>query len=534
MIRANGDHLGGVFAWSSDRFDLSSGGAVEPANGLRVSGAFFDVLGLRPALGRIFTSDDDARGGGRDGPVAVISYEFWQRHFGGAAAVLGRTMSIDRVLFTIVGVTPREFTGPAIGVSYDVAVPLGTSPLLDGRDRLDERTHWWLVVMARLAPGQTVAGVAAVLSGLQPSFRAATMPQNMRPQDQAQYLKSPFQVVPAAGGPSNVRLYYRRPLIALTIVVGLVLLVACANIANLLLARADARRHEVSVRLSLGASRGRVVRQFLVESLLLSIGGAAMGGLLAAWGSRLLVAQFGIASDPMFLDLSLDWRVLGFTAGVAVVVAFVFGTAPALRATRVDILNVLRERSRAVAGEARPGIATLIVPAEVALCLVLVAGAGLFVRTFLSLAHRDLGFDPSRVLVVDIDARKSTRSPATRFADQDRLLANVNALPGVAHAALSAVTPLSGSDWDTITWRLARRFGWRGLTVFLIIVAVIGPPRDYMYAAVFPAWMTFAPGFAPVLGDAAVYVALVAIGHAVMWLVAGRSTDDPLHEHSRR
>jgi putative ABC transport system permease protein len=448
-IRANGDQFGGVFAWSSDRFDLSTGGAVEPANGLRVSGAFFDVLGLRPALGRFFMADDDARGGGRDGPVAVISYAFWQGHFGGVA-VLGQTLSIDRVPFTIVGVTPRGFTGLTIGSSYDVAVPLGVSPLLDGRDRLDERTHWWLMVMARLAPGQTVAGAAAALSGFEPSIRATTMPQNMRPEDQAHYLEKPFEVVSAAGGPSNVRLYYRQPLIALTIVVGLVLLVACANIATLLLARADARRHEVSVRLSLGASRGRVVRQFLVESVLLSIGGAAVGGLLAAWGSQLLVAQFGIPSDPMFLDLSLEWRVLFFTAAVTVVVAFVFGTAPALRATRVDVLSVLRERSRAVAGDARRGIATLIVPAEVALCLVLVAAAGLFVRTFLSLTHRDLGFDATRVLVVDIDARKSTKPPATRFADQDRLLADVNALPGVAHAALSAVTPLRGCCWDTL------------------------------------------------------------------------------------
>jgi putative ABC transport system permease protein len=449
-IRANGNRFGGVLAWSSDRFDLSSGGAVEPANGLRVSGRFFDVLGLRPTLGRGFTPDDDARGGGREGSVAVISYAFWQRHFGGAVEAIGRTLSINRVPFTIVGVTPRDFTGPDIGVSYDVAVPLGTSPLLDGRDRLDERTHWWLRVMARLAPGQTVAGAASALAGLQPAFRAATMPQNMRPQDQAHYLEKPFQVVAAPDGPSNVRLYYRQPLIALMIVVGLVLLVACANIANLLLARADARRHEVSVRLALGASRWRVMRQFLVENLLLSAGGAAVGGFLAAWGSRLLIAQFGIPSDPMFLDLALDWRVLGFTAAVTVLVAFVFGTAPAFRATRVDAHQVLKERSRGVAGDGGRGLATLIVPTEVALCVVLVAGAGLFVRTFLSLAHRDLGFDATRVLVVGIDARKSAKPPAARFADYDRLIASVRALPGVAQASLSALTPLSGSDWDTL------------------------------------------------------------------------------------
>ncbi|HEY6358700.1 MAG TPA: ABC transporter permease, partial [Vicinamibacterales bacterium] len=225
-IRANGDRFGGLFAWSRDWFDLSKGGAVERVSGLRVSGRFFEVLGLQPALGRGFTPDDDARGGGRGGDVAVISHAFWQRHFGGSADALGRTLWIDRVPFTIVGVTPRDFTGPDIGASYDVAVPLGSSPLLDGRDRLDERTRWWLRVMARLAPGQTVAAAASILSGLQTTLRAATMPQNMRPQDQAHYLETPFQVVSAPDGPPNVRLYYRQPLIALMVVVGLVLLVA--------------------------------------------------------------------------------------------------------------------------------------------------------------------------------------------------------------------------------------------------------------------------------------------------------------------
>ncbi|HEY6358564.1 MAG TPA: FtsX-like permease family protein, partial [Vicinamibacterales bacterium] len=217
-----------------------------------------------------------------------------------------------------------------------------------------------------------------------------------------------------------------------------------------LLARADARRHEVSVRLALGASRWRLMRQLLVESLLLSAGGAVAGGVLAAWGSRLLVAQLGIASDPLFLDLAPDWRVFGFLGVVTVLVAVVFGTAPALRATRVGAHDMLKARGRAVVGDARRGIATLIVPTEVAISVVLVAGAGLFVRTFLSLAHRDLGFDATRVLVVDIDARKSRKPAAARFADYDRLIAGVSALPGVAQASLSDLTPFNGSDWDTI------------------------------------------------------------------------------------
>ena len=448
-LRAHADRLGGVFAWSVDRFDLSQGGTVEPADGLRVSGGFFDALGVAPVVGRGFTPQDDLRGGGADGAVAVISYAFWQRRFGGAPDVVGRPLSIDRVPFTIVGVTPAAFTGPDVGTSYDVAVPIGASPQLDGRDRLDERGHWWLHVMARLPPGRTVAAEAAALDGLQPALRAATLPTGQPSAIQARYLQQPMQVVPAAGGPSNVRRYYRQPLLALTFVVALVLLVACANIASLLLARGDARRHEVSVRLALGASRGRLIRQFLVESLVLAAAGAAVGALLAAWGSRLLVAAFGSPGDPLFLDVSVDWRVLAFTAAVTVTVAFLFGAAPAFRATRVDPQDALREHGRGASAERRGPVARLVVPAEVALCVTLVAGAGLFLRTLGALEHRPLGFDADRLLVVSVDGRTSPTPPPARFAEYDRIVAVVRALPGVADAALSAVLPLSGNEWDS-------------------------------------------------------------------------------------
>jgi putative ABC transport system permease protein len=450
QIEKAGSRFGGVLAWSPDQVDLARGGVASPARNLRVSAHFFDVLGVEPVLGRTFTDADDARGGSPGGPVAVISYQFWQRHFGGDPNVIGTVLSINRASFTIVGVTAASFTGPDLGTWFDVAEPIGASPLLDGRDRLDERTHWWLRVMARLAPGQTIDQARALLAGLQPALRAATMPENQRPEDRARYLQAPIQVLAASGGSTNVQRYYRQPLTALMVVVGLVLLVACANLANLLLARAEGRRHEVSLRLALGASRRRIVRQFLVESLLVATAGALAGLTLTVWGSRLLVSQLGTTTDPMQLELSVDWRVLLFTAVVTVAVALLFGTAPALRATRVDPHEALAEHGRGADRSGRGRVTAALVVLQVALCLMLVAGAGLFIRTFTTLVHRNPGFDMSRVLIVDVDARRSTRPAVDRPAIYDDLLARVRALPGVQAAALSAVTPLSDDEWDTL------------------------------------------------------------------------------------
>ncbi len=449
QIRARQDQLfDGAFAWSGTRFDLASGGETDYATGLWASGRLFDVLGVPAILGRTFTTADDARGGGPDGPVAVIGYGFWQRHFGGAADVVGRSLTLDRVPFTVIGVTGPGFFGPDVGRAFDVAIPIGVEPLLrPDRSALDQRSWWWLNVMARLKPGQTATQATAALRGVQPQIREATLPDRWRPEDLGAYLKEGLTLEPAASGASFLRRRYQQPLLAIMIVVALVLLIACANIANLLLARATARRHELSVRLALGASRWRLARQLLTESLLLAGIGAAVGLAFAKWGSALLVRQLSTASSPVFLDLSLDWRVLGFTAAVAAGTAILFGTVPALRAARVEPNEALKDQGRGVAGERRLGLGHSLVVGQVALSLVLVVAAGLFMRTFSALASLDLGFDPSRVLVVNVNAQRSG-SPMDRRLDLFARVREAAAVPGVAHAAVSLVTPVSGTTWN--------------------------------------------------------------------------------------
>jgi putative ABC transport system permease protein len=437
-------------AWGTERFDLARGGQSEFVDGLYASGAYFETLGVRAILGRTFTPADDRRGGGPDGPVAVISYRWWQTQFGGAADVIGRPLSLNRARFTIVGVTPPGFLGPVVGRAFDVTVPLGTVDLFrDGPENaLDSRSWWWLEIMLRLKPGQTIEGATRALRGLQPQIREATMPHDWRVQDLETYLRDGFTLVSAAAGPSELRKEYERPLLTLMAVVGLVLFIACANIANLLLARAAARRHELAMRRALGASGFRLARQLLAEGLLLSTAGAAIGLLFARWGTSLLVSQLSTFRAVVTLDVPLDWRVLAFTAGVTITTALVFGIAPALRAARVDPNDALKQQGRSLSGDGRRGLATALVIAQVALSLVLVVAAGLFVRTFTALATVDTGFDRDPVLIVTVDAQHSRIEPADRVAFFERLRTAVAAVAGVAHAGAAFLTPASGMGWN--------------------------------------------------------------------------------------
>jgi predicted permease len=438
----------GAFAYSSTQFDLAQGGQAELAQGLWASGDFFRVLGVPAILGRAFTVQDDRRGGGPDGPVAVISYGFWQRHFGGAADVIGRSISLNRVSFTIIGVTPPRFFGAEVGQAFDVAAPLGQYQFLDpGGNALDNRSRWWLSVMARLRPDQPMAAASAGLQGVQPQIREATLPTDWPPQYLDQYVTSPFTLVPAATGESGLRDRYQRPLTAIMAVVGLVLLIACANIANLLLARAAARRHELSVRQALGASRRHLAAQLLIESLVLSGAGALLGLAFAQWGSRLLVHQLTSQRNLVFLDLSIDWRVLAFTAAAAVGTALLFGTVPALGATRVPPVEAMKEQGRGISG-GHSRLAGGLVVGQVALSLILVVAAGLFVRTFAGLANRDLGFQRDGMLLVGVDAQRSAVPPEERTGLFERVRQAVAARPGVQQVAMSEITPVAGPAWQ--------------------------------------------------------------------------------------
>jgi putative ABC transport system permease protein len=449
QMRSRRDLYDGLFAWSNQRFNLAAGGETLFVEGLWVSGGMFDTLGVPAMLGRTFTPADDTRGGGPDGAVAVISYSFWQRQFGGAADAIGKRLDLERVGFTIIGVTGPDFFGPDVGRAFDVAVPIGVEPLVRGKESwLDARSTWWLTVMARLKPGQSVDAGTAAIRGVQPQIREATMPPDWRPSDKDRYLKEKFTLVAAGTGNSSMRQRYERPLLTLLVVVGLVLLIACANIANLLLARATARRHELSVRVALGASRWRLARQLLCESFVLAGSGAAAGMLLASWASRLVVRQLSTQTSTVFLDLSPDWRVLAFTIGVTVATALLFGTVPALRASGVAPIDALKEHGRGTSSDSRAGLASGLIVAQVALSLVLVVAAGLFMRTFSSLSGLHLGFDRDRVLLVTINAQRTEIPPADRLATFERIRQRVLAVPGVASAAVSLVTPVSGSTWD--------------------------------------------------------------------------------------
>ena len=444
----------GAFAYSMQRFNLAAAGEVQPAQGIMASGSFFDVLGVHAILGRTFTRDDDIRKGpGTDKrQVAVISYGFWQRHYAGSSDVLGKTIALDRVPFTIIGVTPPAFTGIDQGSSFDVAVPVAAEVLIRGSEResaMDQRTWWWMRVIARLKPGQTIDSAVAALRGVQPQMRQATLPTNYRPQDLPNYLKDPFNLRAAANGPASLGRQYRQPLFVIMGVVALVLLIACFNIANLLLARANARRHELSVRVALGASRLRIARQMLAESALLSAGGTVLGLLIARWGAKLLVYEMSGETTAQALDVGLDWRVLLFTVAIASATTLLFGMVPALRATRVAPNEAIKEQGRAIAGESRFGLGSALVVAQVALSLLLVVGAGLFMQTFSALAHVRLGFEPEPMLIVSVGAKRSTVAVADRPALYERLRQAAAAVPGVRSAALQNVTPLTNSSWDT-------------------------------------------------------------------------------------
>jgi len=438
-----------AFGWGTARFNLSSTAAADMAEGIFASGNMFEMLGVPAAVGRTFTEADDARGGGPDGPVAVISYAMWQRRYGGAPDVVGRSVTIERASFTIIGVTPKGFFGPDVGRSFDIVVPLGTEPLImRERSSLDARSNWWMNMMARLRPGQTAEQATALVRALQPQIRAATMPQS-RPGARDTYLIDPFTLKPAPGGRSVWRARYERPLTAILVVVGLVLLIACANVANLLIARASTRRHELTLRLALGASRWRIARQLLVESVWLAAAGATLGVLLARWGSRLLVAQLSSLNATVDLDLALDWRVLGFTMAVSVASALLFGVAPALSVSRMTPNEVLKERGRSGAPDRRGGLRHASVVLQVALSLALVFGAGLFTRTFVALQTRESGFDRRGVLLVTANIERNPVRGEGRLAMFERFEAAVRGLPGVSAAAVSYTTPVARSGQNT-------------------------------------------------------------------------------------
>ncbi len=447
QIRDHQDVFSGAFAWGDNSFDLAQGGAVQEASGIFASGDYFRTLGVRPEAGRLFSRADDKRG---CPAVADLSYGFWQDHFGASPSAIGSTISLSNHIFQIIGVSSPGFYGVQVGSKFDVAIPICAADIFDGNDRrLDHRSWWWLSIMGRLKPGISKDQLNARLSVLSPEIFAAALPKDWDDKEQARFLKLRLVAISGATGMSWIRREFKEPLDILMGVVGLVLLIACANIASLMLARAAARHREFAVRKALGASRARLIRQLLTECILLSTAGAVLGVAFARWGSSLLVRYISTKSDNVFLDLTFDWRILGFTAAAALFTGLLFGILPAFRSTRVWLTSAMKG-SQAVEAESRakfrPG--KWIVAAQVALSLVLVVASGLFLRSLVKLVTMDIGFDRNNVLIVNTDLHTAKIAPELQAAMFEEIEGRLRTLPGVVSAGRSIITPVSNRTWN--------------------------------------------------------------------------------------
>jgi predicted permease len=445
QIHQRASPLGRTLAWSifSQRLDLATDGEADPMDGLFVSGNFFQELGVVPVIGRTFATAEDNLGR-VESRVAVISHGLWQRRFGGDAGVVGRSMLVNRVPVTIVGVAPPAFLGPEVGRAFDIALPIGSAPLILNDESWGGPTgRSYLAVMLRLAPGQSMESAGATLRGMQRQMIEATLPpRGIWGENQDSQLKDPFVLAPAAAGTSDLRRQYSRAVVTILIIAALVLLIACANIASLMVARGAARSRELSLRLALGAPRRRLIQQLLVESLFLASMGAVVGLLVATWASDALVAQMSTWFDRVTLDVTLDWRVVSFTVLVTIATALLFGLAPAARASSLTPVATLKDPvSSGDSAMPRSWSRGGLVAAQVALSLLLVITAGLFIRTFDRLLAVPLGFDSNRVLVVEVDASRTASAPGARTALYERLASVVTELPAVAEAGASLNTP---------------------------------------------------------------------------------------------
>ena len=444
QVRDQQNVFSGVFAWANERFDLARGGTVQPAEGAFVSGDFFTTLGLRPAAGRLITGSDDYRG---CPAVAVLSYGFWQGHYGGASSAVGSALSLDDHPFEIIGVAPLGFYGMDVGRESEVFVPICTVEI-SGIQSLEARSMWWLNVAGRIRPGISRAQLSARLRVVSPRIFTAALPQYWPADEQRSFVKEKLVVTSAATGTSaTLRQQFDQPLQVLMAIVGLVLLIACANIASLMLTRGVVREKEIAVRYALGASRWRLIKQLLTECILLSLMGAIVGFLFARWGSVLLIRSisihnlYALGNMPVLLNLSLDGRVLGFTAVIAILTVALFGALPTLRSTGVSLTSAMNGSRRIELDRpARFRSRKLIVASQVAFSLVLLVAAGLLLRSFAKLATLDPGFDRNNVLIVYPtlwSARIGDQYPATLDQIENRL----RALPGVLSASRSSVTP---------------------------------------------------------------------------------------------
>ncbi len=434
----------GVNPWG---FTAGSSGDVrtEVAGGVMVSGNYFQVLGVEPALGRVLNPEDDRKLG--EGPYVVLSHSFWRRRFNADPRVVGATVRLNGYPMTIVGVTRAGFTGVELGVKPDLFVPIMMRTAITKYANWNNRNNWWMIVLGRLKPGASIPKLEAELSAIgreQEAINRRTA-LNQRYVNRAEDVK----LLPGAQGYSRLRTTLSQPLTVLMIVVGLVLLIACANVANLLLARAAARRQEIAVRLAIGSGRGRLIWQLLTESTLLGILGGAAGLGFAFLGVRVLIQLMPQSGwTPVELNVSPDLRLLGFTFAVSIITGALFGLAPALQSTRPALVPALRQEAGSTGTREGFRLRKSLVVLQVALSLLLLIGAGLFVRSLENLRTLDAGFHKDHLLFVNVDPARVGYKGQRLRGFYDRLRERVESLPGVRTATLASITPLGRSRWN--------------------------------------------------------------------------------------
>jgi predicted permease len=441
--------LNGVIAWFPIAASFSLQGTTERVNANLVSGNFFEVLGVGTALGRPI-APDDARTSGST-PVAVLSYSFWQQRFGGNADVLNQQINLNGQPLTVVGVAARGFNGVAMGEAPAAFVPVTMRPqLMAERADMESRRTMWLNVMGRLKPDASRPGAEATLNVFWKPIledEVTSIPRTTAAFRQ-RFISRRLTLTDASNGISALRLFFRQPLILLMALVGLVLLIACANVANLLLARAAGRQKEIAIRLSVGATRGDIVRQILIESLVLATAGGALGMALATWGGRLLIAFMPFTEITATISTDPDWRILGFTAAVAILCGILFGLAPALQTTRPDLASTLKQQAGAVLGGAQVRLRKGLVVGQVALSLLLLTGAGLFLRSLGNLKGVELGFRADHLMSFTIQPALSGYAPQRAIALFDALRQRAAGMPGVRSVAATQTPLLANENWD--------------------------------------------------------------------------------------
>jgi predicted permease len=440
-LRNHSQSFAGLLAFNPNQWKVTTGDETEIVAGQVVTGNYFSVLGVNALLGRTLTVEDDKVPKGH--PVAVISYGYWQRRFGKDPAVLGKTITINLTPFTIIGVTPAEFFGLQVGRSAEISVPMAMHSLVGSGANLGERRFWWnLPILGRLKPGVKLEQARAELDLLQQQFLTES---GMRPERRKDFFVR-GELVPAHNGLAELRKQFSSPLKVLMGIVGIVLLIACANVANLLLARATVRQKELSIRLALGASRLRLIRQLLTESVLLALLGGGLGLFFAYWGAQFLLSFIPPKGAPLTLQLNPDARILGFTVTVSLLTGILFGLAPAWRATRGQLNSTLKDKTHKLsAGRARLGFGKMLIVSQLALSLLLLVGAGLFIRSLQKLRQVETGFNHwEHTLLFSIDCYGTAYKGPKLVALQQELLEKMNVLPGVRRASLSTATPLGG------------------------------------------------------------------------------------------